>query len=78
VNRLSSQCGILNISQPYRPPQSVTKIALLCYLLRCTLSVDVGEEEEEEKRRLMDSVQFVMTFPVDIYRRTRITMSTVR
>jgi hypothetical protein len=29
VSRLSRQCGILNISQPYRLPRSVTGIALL-------------------------------------------------
>jgi hypothetical protein len=29
VSRLSRQCGILNISQPYRPPRHVTGIALL-------------------------------------------------
>jgi hypothetical protein len=29
VSRLSRQCGILNISQPYRPWQTVTGIALL-------------------------------------------------
>jgi hypothetical protein len=29
VSRLSRQCGIRNISQPYRPPRPVTGIALL-------------------------------------------------
>jgi hypothetical protein len=29
MSRLTRQCGILNISQPYMPPRSVTGIALL-------------------------------------------------
>jgi hypothetical protein len=30
VSRSSTQCEILNISQPYRPPRPLTEIALLC------------------------------------------------
>jgi hypothetical protein len=31
VSRLSRQYGILNISQPYRPPWPVTRLALLSF-----------------------------------------------
>jgi hypothetical protein len=31
VRRLSRQCGILNISQPYRPPRPVAGIVLLFF-----------------------------------------------
>jgi hypothetical protein len=37
VSRLSRQCGILNISQSYRPPRYVARIAL--YLLLLTMFV---------------------------------------
>jgi hypothetical protein len=32
VSQLSKQCGILNISDTYRPPQPVTGIALNLYM----------------------------------------------
>jgi hypothetical protein len=31
LSRLAKQCGILNLSQPYRPPQPFTGIVLLFY-----------------------------------------------
>jgi hypothetical protein len=34
VSRLSRQCGILNISQPYKTPRPLTGIALLCFYLK--------------------------------------------
>jgi hypothetical protein len=40
MNRLSKQCGILNIPQPYRPPLPVTGTALLVYvvsIVKCAL-----------------------------------------
>jgi hypothetical protein len=33
LSRFSGQCGLLNISQTYRPPRAVTKIAVLFYFI---------------------------------------------
>jgi hypothetical protein len=35
VSHLSRKCGILDISQPFRPPWPVTGIALVYFLLFC-------------------------------------------
>jgi hypothetical protein len=43
MSRLSEECGILNISQPYWPPQPVTGIALLYFTyLDMLVWVDIG------------------------------------
>jgi hypothetical protein len=41
VSRLSTQCGILNTSQPYRPPRLVTEIAIfiLSYETPCEYNI---------------------------------------
>jgi hypothetical protein len=51
VSRLSRQCGILNISQPYRPPRPVTGITLLygdggCFLLGTNWTVSTATSSQ--------------------------------
>jgi hypothetical protein len=48
VSRLSRQCGILNISQPYRPPRPVTGIALLYFTLLTLHHQNAGQNHNIE------------------------------
>jgi hypothetical protein len=42
ISRLSGQCGILDFSQPHKPPGSVAGIAILCdYVYFCVLCLAV-------------------------------------
>jgi hypothetical protein len=57
VSRLTRQCGILNISQPYRPPRPVTGIALLllCFIFeegKYNREIKKIVEESEKLRKI--------------------------
>jgi hypothetical protein len=56
VSRLSRQCGILNIKQPYRPPRPVTRIAIL-YLFKFT-----SHRNEVQFRIIVPTIVYDHTF----------------
>jgi hypothetical protein len=53
VGLLSRDCGILNISQPYRPPRPVTGIALLSYKKNFTNAVSLIGWSVNNRNRLL-------------------------
>jgi hypothetical protein len=68
VSRLSRQCGILNISQHYRPPLPVTRIALLLFYVKQSFRSrkDKPRDTEEENISLILTV-FLVTRCINSY-----------
>jgi hypothetical protein len=62
VSRLSRQCEILNISQPYRPPRSVTGITLFCFFFTVDVVMFCGRISIFRKKILTPSSESSMHF----------------
>jgi hypothetical protein len=81
VSRLSRQCGILNISQPYRPPRPVTGTALLFLLVNCfpyyvfcvlqAHGTEAVEHAEAHTVTGLRSVHLPMSSPLSSLKRSR-------
>jgi hypothetical protein len=69
VSRLSRQCGILNISQPYRPPRHVTGIALLFAFLswRTTVIVWTAFHFQQDGKGRLPPLSTVLLQEADRY-----------
>jgi hypothetical protein len=70
VNRLSRQCGILNVSQLHRPPRPVTGVALLSVMLCRGAELGASEQVlasrprfQTERQRQMSNLSVNTSFP---------------
>jgi hypothetical protein len=61
LSRLSEQCGILNISQPYRPPRLAAGIASLALIKRLAV------RDLSENTNLSARVQLIISDVKDMF-----------